>query len=113
MDDNTSSRDILNVHYVKNQDFRTVFTSCIYGGITINGLINVNFCLDRGPIPTTVENEVEQNENGKSQLKPKVVHGKEGVIREVQFGAIMDIQTAKTIVDWLQKQITITEELSK
>jgi hypothetical protein len=98
-------------HYIKNNDFRTVLATASWGGITMQGLININFCTDRITIPTQAVFSIEQGE-GRQELKekPEERQQRDGLIKEVHFGVLMDIQTAESHIKWLQNKI---EELKK
>lgn len=79
-----------------------VLSTGIYGGLGSNGLINANFYVDRTIIPHS--EEVEVDENGKRIGEP--LREKDGdSVREVQFGTLFDINTAKSFVKWLNERI--------
>lgn len=106
-----SQKVLFDTHYVKNNDFRTVFTSGIFGGVTPSGLINMNFFSDRAPIPKRITFEVDPKAG---QLNNEVERdSKEGVVREVHFGMLIDINTAKSVVEWLNQKIAHLENLNK
>ncbi len=90
-------------HYIKNHDFKTVEGSGIFGGLTNNGQININFFTDRAPIPKKIILEVD-SVTGKI-IQEVERDSKEGIIREVQFGVLLNIETARNIVDWLNQKI--------
>jgi hypothetical protein len=88
------------MHYMKNSDYRTVFATGFIGGPTPNGLINIDILTDRLPIPQsvtldgTVQPPIEVERESKS-----------GIIREVPIGLLMDINAAKQLREWLDKNI--------
>jgi hypothetical protein len=95
------------IKYIKSNDFKTSLSTGVYGGITNNGLINMNFFVDRVIIPTHEQYEV--NENGVVQGHPEIV--KDGdLIREVQYGGLFDLSTAKIVQTWLNQKIKELEE---
>ena len=90
-------------HYIKTGDFKTVLGSGIYGGLTNTGQINMNFFTDRAPIPTKITFDIDpDNGNILGELEREI---KEGIIREVHFGVLLDVDTAKSIVSWLNDKI--------
>lgn len=97
----------LETHYVKSSDFRTVLGTGVFGGVTTNGLVNANFFTDRVPLPTKISLSVNETtgEVGDELYR----EGKNGVIREVQFGVIMDVETARIVRDWLTKNIELID----
>lgn len=94
---------IVETHYIKNHDFKTVEGSGIFGGLTNNGQININFFTDRAPIPKKIVLEVDPS-SGKI-IREVERESKEGIIREVQFGVLLNIESAKNIVEWLNQKI--------
>lgn len=95
-------------HFIKGSDFKTVQGSGVFGGLTSSGQINMNFFTDRAPIPTRIVLDVDPN-TGKV-LGEKERETKNGIVREVHFGVLMDINTAKSTVEWLSEKIKQFEE---
>lgn len=97
----------IKIKYVKSHDFKTSLATGVYGGLTNNGMINANFFTDRSIIPT--HQSLDVDEEGRAIGSPKDM--KDGdMVREVQFGTLMDINTAKVIIGWLNTKI---EEFEK
>ena len=94
-------------HYIKNESFRTSFASGVVGGITINGYIDMNFYIDRPSIPVKTILKFEQNPE--ASVTESIVENKDGSIREVSTGIIMDLNTAKNFHKWLGDKISILE----
>jgi hypothetical protein len=92
----------LKIKYLKAPDFKTTLATGVYGGITGNGLINANFFTDRTIIPKYQVIEVSE---GGVQIGLPVDERDGDLMREVQGGILMDIQTAKVIVAWLDSKI--------
>lgn len=92
----------LKIKYHKAYDYKNSFATGVYGGITVNGMINANFFTDRGALPEY--QQIEVNEQGQ-QIGPAMEQKDSDLVREVQFGALMDVQTARVIVGWLQTKI--------
>lgn len=103
----TENKQKVSFHYIKNNDFRTVFASGLIGGITGQGLINMDIYTDRVVIPRKTYADI--NPNGSITDLPAENEAKDGVIREVQFGIVMDVDTAKSIVLWIQNNIALIE----
>lgn len=93
----------IKVRYLKSHDYKISFANGIFGGINSNGLINANFYIDRMVIPDS--ETVEIDETGKRLSPPEIVRDGDAV-REVQFGVIIDVKTAKRIAEWLTMKIT-------
>lgn len=95
-------------HYIKDPSFRTSVTTGAIGGLTIHRLININFYIDRTPIPQSITNSVNQDGTLGNEVNRD---SKQGVVREVQFGLEMDVRTAKDIIDFLQQMIIQVESI--
>lgn len=100
----------LNIQYVKSNDFSSVFSTGVYGGISVNGTICMNFYLDRVPIPDNLK--VQLQDDGKI-----VEEGYSGSgitsVREVTSCTIMDYNTAKSFHDWLGSKLAELEKALK
>lgn len=97
-------------HYLKSNDFKTVFSTGIIGGITINSKINLDFYIDRVIIPISQTHKVENNKLGDLNTDKSV--SKSGVVREIQTGVLMEPGTAKAVADWIYQQLKLLENES-
>ncbi len=97
-------------HFIKNNDFRTVQCSGAFGGVTSNGLINMNMYTDRVVIPNTITLEVDEKDG--QHLREIGRESKNGIVREVQFGMLIDVNVAKSLVEWINEQIKIIESVT-
>lgn len=89
------------IKYIKSHDYKVSISNGVFGGIGTNGLINANFFIDRVILPTSEILEID--ESGK---RINSVLQKDGdSVREIQFGTLMDVNTAKLVVEWLSKKI--------
>ncbi len=97
----------IKIRYLKSYDYKASLATGVYGGITANGMINANFFTDRTILPDS--QLIEVNDSGVQIGLPK--DQKDGdLLREVQTGILMDLNTAKVIVAWLDSKI---EEFEK
>lgn len=99
------------INYVKSPDYKNIFATGVYGGATLNGLINMNFFIDTLRIPEKVTLEIK---DGKflSEKPRKLIEV--GTTRELAIGVSVDLNTAKIIKDWLGDKISLLEiELEK
>lgn len=106
MDSTETPAKKISFHYIKTNDFKTSMTTGVYGGVTLQGLINISFYLDRAVIPRRIEQEVVGNKLSAGILK----EGREGAVREVHSGIIIDTETAKHIIKWLTEKIDFVEK---
>lgn len=95
-------------HFLKNSDYRTIFATGFIGGPTPNGLINIHVLTDRNPIPRSITMDMTQNPPKETDKDTKV-----GMIREVPVGLLLDINTAISLKEWLEKQISTITEIQK
>jgi len=93
-------------HYIKSESFRTVLATGAIGGVTVNSLVNMNLYTDRVVIPTEVTQEVDASGRLQKEIEVKA---KKGVVRDIQCSVLMDVTVAKSLVDWLNKQILLIE----
>src|SRR5258708_32860520 len=90
------------VKYEKSYDFKVALTTGIYGGIGSNGLIQANFFVDRIVLPSS--QVISIDEKG-IQVEQSVDEKDGDLLREIQFGAFMDINTAKIVGDWFLARV--------
>jgi hypothetical protein len=96
-------------HYLKGNLFRIVHVDGALGGLTPSLDLFIRLYHQRAPIPqVTVQ---KMNENG--QLGDEIMEEretKEGIIREVEIGLIMNVQTAKQLQKWLADKIQLVDK---
>ncbi|MCC6466341.1 MAG: hypothetical protein IT463_13460 [Planctomycetes bacterium] len=97
---------IITMHYAKCEGFRTVHVDGVIGGPTPQGYLHMALFSERLPIPLEVDTSV--SEEGKLGADV-ATRGKSGVFREIQMDAMLDLDTARALRDWLSKTITLIE----
>ena len=97
-------------HYLKSPSFRMIHVDGAYGGVTPRGLIVAHLFSERPPIPQQLIHSVTPD--GKLGSETRKV-GKEGVIREVEAGIILDVREATSLVKWLQQKIDLIKQQGK
>jgi hypothetical protein len=98
--------------FVKNQDFKTIGVSGVFGAMTLRGLLNINFYVDTIDLPKVVKHEVTPANILGAEI-PSPPSLETFSIREVPFGVNIDIPTAKSMIIWMQKHITEFEDRNK
>jgi len=100
-------------HLIKSNYFRVVHADGAWGGITPRGLIEVNFYSERQPIPRSLTHSfsLESGELGQEIKGARV--SREGPVREVEVGVIMDLSCARAVRKWLDDKITALEGMAK
>lgn len=97
--------------YIYPDDYNTPYCNGAWGGVTPKGEIVMNLFTERLPIP-------------QEQIHPLLETGRLGdpekddddhvtIIRYITGGAIMNLQSAKDLHEWLDKFITQIETASK
>jgi hypothetical protein len=100
----------LKFHYIKSTLFRVVHVDGLYGGPTPKGDIQLTFYNERVAIPQ----QTAQVLNADGTLGPEVAEGRigrEGIVRELEVSAILDVETARGLRDWLTDQLKAVEQL--
>ncbi len=92
---NPDKKILFDVHFLKNSDFRTSFASGVFGGLTPQGLINCNFYIDRAPLPNRITYQVTPPHAQLNRENEFEREGKKGIIREVPFGIIIDVNALR------------------
>lgn len=107
----SKDNEIVTFKYKFADDYNPVYVNGAYGGVSSQGEIVANFYLERLPLPNSVTHKV--NENG---IVGEIINEKndpqdlnKSFIRYVQSGIVVNIETAKQIRDWLDRQIKILE----
>ena len=102
--------DKISFDYIKSNYFRVIRADGVHGGVTpkIN-TIQMALFSERQPIPRRETFKIEKGQLGKRIDMEK----RDAVIREVEVEVIMDIQTARSISEWLQQKIESAEKMSK
>lgn len=90
--------------YIKSNHFRVIDMQGAHGGITPRGNIFAALFNERSAIPQATV----QRLNSDGLLGPEIVEertGKEGIVREVEVGIMMDLSAAVSFHQWLGDKI--------
>jgi hypothetical protein len=103
---------VVQFHYIKSNLFRVVHTDGAIGNVTPSGLIFVGLYSERAAIPQIMVHEItEAGQVGPERLDERVT--KKGIVREVEVGATMSVETATSVITWLQEKIDLVHKLKK
>lgn len=95
--------ETIDIHYLKTNNYRTYHVDGIFGGLTPDSKkLYIELFVQRSATPRKIEHEVIHGLVGKETGKRE---GKEGLIREIESGIIMDMDVAKVLRDWLNEKI--------
>jgi len=92
----------LDIHYIKSASYRTFHIDGIFGGLTPSGKIHAATFVERQVLPQMVRQEVKSDGKLGTEVSRETKHG---ITREIESGLVMDIGTAKTFRDWLDRYI--------
>lgn len=103
------SPDKIRIEYVKSHLFRVVHCDGAIGGTTPRLQLLISFYNERFPIPKVLTFEpTATGAPGREILHER--ESKEGIIREVEFGIMLDLPAAKNFATWLNERISELEK---
>jgi hypothetical protein len=102
------SPNAVKFHYIKGNFFRVIHADGVIGGLTPHGGIFLSLYSERGAIPQVIEQSVNPDGTLGDEKKRE---GKDGLVREVEVGVILNGRTAKGIGEWLLRQAEILETI--
>lgn len=91
----------IDIFYEKNPLYRTIFVDGAIGTPTPTGLFNLTFYATRKTLPKSVKHEIS-TEGLVSHSGTPSSDSKDGIIREIEVGAYMSMNTAKEIYEFLK-----------
>ena len=90
--------------YIKSNFFRVIHADGIHGGLSADLDIHMAVFSERRPIPKEVVHFVTgEGTLGKEDLAARKTRA--GMIREVDADIVVDLNTARVVVRWLQERI--------
>ncbi|SFJ25798.1 hypothetical protein SAMN02910355_1831 [Terrisporobacter glycolicus] len=94
-----------NFEYGENYDMK--FVNGIFGGTTVNNQeVILNFYFENIALPESYELEIDEDGN---ILKTDFFTNEDGMNRKVEAGVIMNLDTAKSLYEWLGSTINNME----
>lgn len=101
----------LKIKYKFDDNYNPTYVNGALGGINPQGDIVVNFYLERGPLPNSTTYQLtESNQLGDIiDNSPKDIQN--SLIRFIECGIILNLNSAKQINKWIEEQIRILESL--
>jgi hypothetical protein len=96
------------VTYEKSPAFRTIHVDGVFGGSTPRGMIQMAMFNERSPIPQTTEHRLIDGSLFGAEIMSRRV-GKQGLFREIEVNAVLDLDSAKIVHSWLAEHIARLE----
>ncbi|HKV38014.1 MAG TPA: hypothetical protein VJX67_02285 [Blastocatellia bacterium] len=108
--DDSQTGGHLEVRYSKGANFRVLHADGIYGGILPNLNIHMAFFVERGPLPNFVRYNISPEGMliGEDESSKSI---EQGIVREVETVVVFDINTAKSVFQWLKEKLDLAETL--
>ena len=97
------------IHYIKAAGFRVIHADGVWGGPTPRGYISMSFFSERTPIPKRMVYDVPKSGIIKGDAPPKETEARQGIVREVEADVMVDLETAKSFLRWLQQKVDVLE----
>jgi hypothetical protein len=99
-------------HFIKSNSFRVIHVDGAHGGINPNLMIQMALFSERIPIPQRSVQEIRPDGSLGDEIWEERI-AREGLIREVEVEAIMDLGTARSIIQWLTEHAQRLEEIHR
>ena len=105
-----SEPDRVRFDYIKSSLFRVISADGVVGGLTPRLDIHMDFWSERFPIPKQVIHSLMSDGALGPEIKSERTT-RETIIREVEAGVVLNIETAKALRDWLVERISEAEKI--
>lgn len=110
--DEPTKPSTLSFHYIKSTCFRVIHVDGALGGPLPSGRgVHLGLYSERAAIPQQVTHEIDSKGHVGREI-PEQRLSRDGVVRELEVDAVMDVETAEAIRDWLSKNIALLKGLS-
>lgn len=106
-------RNTVDINYIKSNGFREIACDGVLGGPTPRGKIWLAFFTERLPLPRVVRHELTTTDVGVQMVDPDkpptIIDSRAGVVRNVEFGLYLRVETARELYEWLGHHIDAVE----
>lgn len=93
------------------KEYNPKYANGAIGGISTNGEIIVNFYLERQGLPYSITNEIDSEGNVGMEIAREPKDYDSSIIRYVDTGVVLSLNSAKKIHEWLGRHIETLEEV--
>jgi hypothetical protein len=106
MPEESTGESTIDVNYIKSNGFREAACDGVLGGPTPRGALWLAFFTERLPLPRVMRHQIRLGTHpGEVFLNTAVpgepVEGRQGLVRNVEFGVYMSVNTAEQLHAWL------------
>jgi hypothetical protein len=98
----------LEFHFLKSNYFRVIHIDGAFGGASLDGGIQMVLFSERLPIPDLVVHQVSDAGLVGPEIRESRVT-RNGIVREAEVLAVMNLRSAKALRAWLDDKITYLE----
>ncbi len=98
----SNEKNRIRVKFHVPDDHKLHFATSVWGGINAKGMVEINFLHDRPAIPEVSVDHLDENGN---VIKSEADYSGYDFVRVVQTGVVMDIDSARSFLKWLQDKI--------
>src|SRR5690348_5807255 len=98
-------------NYVKSNYFRVIHVTGAFGGFSPDGGIFMAVFNERAPLPDVTIQSIESA----GQLGAEIIEKRKsshGIIRELEVGLAMNVQTARSLFNWLKERIELADQMT-
>jgi hypothetical protein len=96
--------------YIKSGSFRVIHADGVVGGLTPRLDIHIDFWSERFPIPQQVAYALNQDGTLGEEVKEER-KTRDSIVREVEAGVVMDLESVRAFRDWLNDRIAEVERI--
>ena len=108
-----SEKPTIKFKYIFPDDYNPKYVNGAYGGITPKGEIAVNFYLERQGLPISQTYEVSSEGNLGDEIHKEPIDLQTSMVRYVDTGILLNLNSAKEIISWLSEKVEILERTNK
>ena len=95
------------------EEYNPKYVNGAYGGIGPQGELIINFFLERQPIPKEVIHKLQPDGKLGDPVSQVPDNLKSQVIRFIETGVTMNLESAKRVLAWLQEKVYILDTREK
>jgi len=92
------------INYKKTDSYRSYLVDGIFGGLTPSGKLYVELFTERQVTPQSIEYLVAEDGKLGQEIKRE---GKEGLVRQIEAGLVMDVDMAEVLIGWLREKLEL------
>ena len=111
MNSNLEEKKVVKFKYIFADDYNPVYANGVFGGVTPAGEIVINFYLERHALPISQSHHIKQDgtlDNNVFMNEPDDLVS--SMVRFIKSGVVLNLEGAKTVHSWLEKQIKSSEK---